>query len=147
MTRSTANKITLLECGLAPVLAKVLDQWVPATGMATLELSIEAVSNLSTERECVQALWDAGVVRILQQLAEKLGAVPYDPAQSRAYAGIADHARQLVEVLLERHVAICMGQHRRLGADSAIMLLDDALVYKILQFAFGTTNGGEIDEL
>ena len=30
---------------------------------------------------------------------------------------------------------------------SSLMALDDAIVYKILQFAFGTTNGGEIVEL
>ena len=30
---------------------------------------------------------------------------------------------------------------------SSIMALDDAIVYKILQFAFGTTTGGEIVEL
>lgn len=125
MTRNTANKITLLECGLAPVLAKVLDQWVPETGMATLELSMEAVSNLSTERECVQVLWDAGVVRVLQHLADKLDSIPCaysssKQSQSRAYAAIGDETRRLVEVLLERHVAVCMGQHRRLGADRCV---------------------------
>lgn len=149
MTHNTANKLTLLECGLAPVLAQVLDQWVPATGMATLELSIESVSNLSTEVEAVQVLWDAGVVRVLQHLADKLEEhSPCSPTTPNTENSrrtdmlrLANEARRLVEVLLQRHVAVCMGQHRRLGGDSPMMMLDDAVVYKILQFAFGTTNG------
>lgn len=131
MTHNIANKLTLLECGLAPVLAKVLDQWVPATGMATLELSIESVSNLSTENEAVQVLWDAGVVRVLQHLAEKLedhlaldasssssSPTPHtDISRNKDMFRLASEARRLVEVLLQRHVAVCMGQHRRLGGD------------------------------
>jgi len=124
MTRSAPNKITLLECGLAPVLARVIDDWMPDTGLATLELSIEAVSNLSTEQECVQVLWDAGLVRVLQQLADKLETSSDPLTKTCAHADIAMEARRLVEALLERHVAICMGQHRRLGADRCGVLFE-----------------------
>jgi len=126
MTHITANKITLLECGLAPVLTKVLDQWVPETGLPTLELSMESVRNLSREQECIQVLWEAGIVSVLQRLADKLDKQSYskishshthtDQEHAATVMVLADEARRLVEVLLERHVALCMGQHRRLGA-------------------------------
>jgi len=153
MTHNTANKITLLECGLAPVLTRVLDQWVPETGLPTLELSLESVGNLSTEQECVQVLWDAGLVRVLQRLTDRLenqtdtntSHAPSHAHTDQDYDArvlvLASQARQLVEGLLERHVALCMGQHRRLGGESSIMVLDDEIVYTILQFAFGTTTG------
>ncbi len=117
MTRNTANKIALLECGLAPVLAQVLKTWVPETGMATLEFAIESVSNVSTEAEAVQALWDAGVVRVLQHLVDKLQALKEtDEKRAEEISVLANQVRRLVELLLERHVALCMGQHRRLGS-------------------------------
>jgi len=117
MTRNTANKRALLECGLAPVLSKVLDTWAPETGIATLELAIESVGNLSAEVDAVQALWDAGVVRVLQHLVERLHALSAtDLKCSDQIAFLTGEAKRLVELLLERHVAMCMGQHRRLGS-------------------------------
>jgi hypothetical protein len=123
MTRNTANKIALLECGLAPVLSQVLQTWVPETGMATLEFAIESVSNVSTEAEAVQALWDAGVVRVLQHLVDKLHALPAtDEKRAEDIYVLANQVRRLVELLLERHVALCMGQHRRLGSHRCLCL-------------------------
>ena len=143
MTHHPANKIMLLDSGLAPVLARVLALWGPETGMATLELSIESVTNLATDDASVQILWDAGVVRVLQHLMDKLDDLPAtgDAGTDASRRSLAQEVRALVELLLQRHVAVCMGQHRRLGCKSPINLLDDALVCKILQFAFGTANG------
>merc|ERR1712216_86922 len=143
MTHHPANKIMLLDSGLAPVLARVLALWGPETGMATLELSIESVTNLATEDASVQILWDAGVVRVLQHLMDKLDDLPAtgDAGTDASRRSLAHEVRALVELLLQRHIAVCMGQHRRLGCKSPINLLDDALVCKILQFAFGAANG------
>mmetsp|Transcript_39631 Transcript_39631/g.93863 ORF Transcript_39631/g.93863 Transcript_39631/m.93863 type:complete len:392 (-) Transcript_39631:78-1253(-) len=134
MTLNPENNVALLECGIAPMLAKLIDGWVLETGDATLELSVESIRHLSTQHHCVQPLWDAGIVRALQMVIEG----------ARGESEIArKEAAALVEVLMERHVAVCMGQNRRLGGDSSLMLLDDAVVYKILQFSFGTPSGSQ----
>ena len=75
------------------------------------------MSNVSTEAEAVQALWDAGVVRVLQHLVDKLQALKEtDEKRAEEISVLANQVRRLVELLLERHVALCMGQHRRLGS-------------------------------
>eukprot|EP00286_Rhodomonas_abbreviata_P000483 CAMPEP_0181291150 /NCGR_PEP_ID=MMETSP1101-20121128/1809_1 /TAXON_ID=46948 /ORGANISM="Rhodomonas abbreviata, Strain Caron Lab Isolate" /LENGTH=391 /DNA_ID=CAMNT_0023395513 /DNA_START=191 /DNA_END=1366 /DNA_ORIENTATION=- len=132
MTLNSENSLALLDCGIAPMLAKLIDGWVLDTGIPTLELSIESISHLSTQHTCIQPLWDAGVVRVLKNVSEG--------RRGESETAILE-ATRLVEVLMERHCAVCMGQHRRVGAESSLMLLDDAVVFTILQFSFGTPEG------
>mmetsp|Transcript_29855 Transcript_29855/g.46805 ORF Transcript_29855/g.46805 Transcript_29855/m.46805 type:complete len:403 (-) Transcript_29855:322-1530(-) len=132
MTQNSANKRSLLECGLAPILTKLIDGWVMETGMPTLELAIESIANLCSDPDCIQPLWDAGIVRVLMSL---------EGGKRGESATVCSQAAGLVELLMERHIAVCLGQHRRLGANSQLMLLDDAVVFTILQFAFGPVSG------
>jgi len=127
MTRTAENKAALMQCGLAPVLARLVEGWTPATGEATLRLTIESLENLTEDAEEVaQALWEAGVERAMRAVARGGGAFPAD-CTARAW--------RVAERLMARPLAVKMGQHRRLGRESPLMLLDEALVHVVLNMA------------
>ena len=44
-------------------------------------------------------------------------------------------AEKLVKMLLMQPVAVCMGQHTRLGKSSQLMKLDDAVLQMIVVYA------------
>mmetsp|Transcript_46791 Transcript_46791/g.146711 ORF Transcript_46791/g.146711 Transcript_46791/m.146711 type:complete len:398 (-) Transcript_46791:23-1216(-) len=135
MTTNKKNVALLMKYGLADVIASLGNTWDQKTGTNTLELAMDCISNITLVNACIQGLWDAGIVRALQNIS----------AGSRGESMVAIRdADRLIDFLLQRHIAVCMGQHRRMGADSLLLLLDDAVLFKILLFAFGSPEGSHV---
>ena len=52
-------------------------------------------------------------------------------------------AEKLVKTLLMQPVAVCMGQHARLGQSSQLMKLDHAVLQMIVVYAFYSSENGD----
>eukprot|EP00960_Hanusia_phi_P050120 760006-Hanusia_phi.AAC.5 len=102
MTTNKKNVVLLIKYGLAGVIAGLGNMWDQKSGTNTLELAMDCITHISQVNSCIQSLWDAGIVRALQNISAG--------SRGESVVAICD-AERLVNLLLQRHVAVCMGQH------------------------------------
>mmetsp|Transcript_21576 Transcript_21576/g.71468 ORF Transcript_21576/g.71468 Transcript_21576/m.71468 type:complete len:425 (-) Transcript_21576:19-1293(-) len=122
------NQARLVELGMIEKLARVLREWQPGhLSDSVMERVLLIILSINDQPEFQHRIRLSGLIAGLQQI--QLG-LRNEPPQCRALA------EQLLSSLLECHVAVCMGQHARLGADSPLMLLDDFVSSLILDMAF-----------
>jgi len=132
MALAARNREALVEAGLLELLARVVGAWreLPHKGGAALVLAVEAAGLLSGRCDWQQRLRQADAIPLLRALSDHAAAHP-EAAEAAGPAG------ELVRLLEEGHVAVCMAQHGRLGAGSGLGLLDESLTQMVLAFTIG----------
>jgi len=130
------HRQSLMDFGLANLLGCSLDRWV--SGMRadadelTLPLVLKIVEQLAQDWQHHDCIRQAGIVRCLREVAK--GVRGEAPQCQLA-------ARQLLEYLLQAPLAVCMGQHSRLGSASPFFRLDEYVIAMITEMSFEGTPG------
>jgi hypothetical protein len=128
------NAEVMLECGLAHTLARLLAAWEAEAGLEPLRLGLCALDRLSVAQAGFGQLWAAGLVEALHTVAGR--ARRMEGAEAEEARGLAGEAESVASRLQARHLAVCMGQQRRLGRGSSLMLLDESLLHMVLTMAY-----------
>eukprot|EP00960_Hanusia_phi_P060460 764510-Hanusia_phi.AAC.3 len=117
----------IVECGMVESLARCIkDRARFEASDATLELALMVTKSLLEHVEHHPLLRQAGMIRMMRQIKT-------DICVSEECKQIAS---EIMEKLLEGHLAVWTGQHARLGAQSPLHLLDEFITGIILDYAF-----------
>lgn len=126
------NRQRLVACGAVQLLARSIDRWSANIRSDADELTLPLVltisSQLAEDWENHEQMRQAGFVRGLREVAKGMrGEAP----------GCVSSAEVLLEKLLLAPLAVCMGQHARVGADSLFFRLDEYVTALIMDLSFG----------
>ena len=124
------NRSRLVECGLLELLARCMNDWQDEAHHAdeTLQLCLELAAHLKGPWEWQQRMREGGVVRALQKVRDRSRGESQECGR---------RAEELLDDLLQGHLAVWMSQHQRLGAQSSLHCLDEYVTGIILDHAFG----------
>ncbi|KAJ1477157.1 hypothetical protein T484DRAFT_3043734 [Baffinella frigidus] len=124
------NREQLVECGLLELLARFINDWKRVGHHAdeTLLLAIELTSHLKGAWAWQQRMREGGVVTALKKVRDR---------RRRESVECSMRAEELLDELLQGHLAVWMGQHPRLGSHSSLHCLDEYATGIILDYAFG----------
>jgi hypothetical protein len=128
------HRQSLIDFGLIHLLACSIDRWVSGVRAdadeLTLPLVLKIVEHLAQEWQYHNALRQAGIVRGLREVAKGAGGEAPESLSS---------ARVLLEHLLQAPLAVCMGQHTRLGSNSTFFRVDEYVMALIIDMSFEVT--------
>ncbi|KAJ1476910.1 hypothetical protein T484DRAFT_1964596 [Baffinella frigidus] len=112
------NREQLVGCGLLPLLARLIDDWDPDGHNAneTLLLLVTLTSHFTGALPWQERMRAGGVVGALEKVRGR------SRGESVECSKKAEH---LLDVLMQGQLAVCMGLHSRLGAESSLQCLDD----------------------
>ena len=124
------NRSRLVECGLLELLARCMNDWQDEAHHAdeTLQLCLELAAHLKGPWEWQQRMREGGVVRALQKVRDRSRGESQECGR---------RAEELLDDLLQGHMAVWASQHQRLGAGSPLHSLDFGVLDIISQAAFG----------
>ena len=124
------NREQLVDCGLLSLLARVINDWKRVGHHAdeTLALAIELASHLKGAWEWQQRMREGGVVSALKKVRDR---------RRRETVECSKRAEELLDELMQGHLAVLMSQHPRLGTNSSLHCLDEYATGIILDYAFG----------
>jgi hypothetical protein len=131
LSQEPGNRPHLMDSGIVGLLARSLDRWSAGARANADELTLPLVLSIS-EQLCQN--WDnhvrirqSGLVRGLREVA-------------RGFRGEAAECVQMAQMLLQRlllaPIAVCMGQHSRLGINSPFFRLDEYITALIIDLSF-----------
>jgi hypothetical protein len=134
------NREQLVECGLVELLARFISDWKRGghNADATLLLAIELSRRLSDGWECQRLMREGGVVSALEKVRDR---------GRRESVECSQRAEELLDELMQGHLAVLMSQHPRLGTKSSLHCLDEYATGIILDYAFGQTLSSETDSI
>ncbi|KAJ1476908.1 hypothetical protein T484DRAFT_1964589 [Baffinella frigidus] len=130
LAAEATHREQLVECGLLPLLARLIDDWKPDGHNAneTLLLLVTLTSHFTGALPWQERMRAGGVVGALERVR----------GRSRGESiQCSKKAKQLLDVLMQGRLAVCMGLHSRLGGESSLYCLDDNPVGIICGYAFG----------
>jgi hypothetical protein len=131
LAKHRENRERLIECGLVQLLACSIERW--ALGIRcnanelTLPLVLKISEQLAVDWESHELMRKSGFVRGLRELALGTGGEPPECVTS---------AKALLQRLLLAPLAVCMGQHQRVGANSLFFRLDEYVTALIIDLSF-----------
>mmetsp|Transcript_44781 Transcript_44781/g.112310 ORF Transcript_44781/g.112310 Transcript_44781/m.112310 type:complete len:428 (+) Transcript_44781:62-1345(+) len=126
---SEDNADIIAKAKAVPKLVRVLNEWTDGRLAArSLMIALDIISALTSLQEHQQELRASGAVKALRLVASRARGEPKD---------CAELAEVVLEKMLQRHLALSMGQHARLGRDSHISMLDDYVLGVIMEYSLG----------
>ena len=131
LANSSQNTTVLMQCGLAEQLVGLIREWkdVGHQSEKTLELAMQISENLCDTQQSQRCMREAGMMPVLEEVL--LGKCGGDKMTVMVQAG------RILKKLTSGHVALYMGHHERLGQHSPLLQLDELVMGKIAQMAFG----------
>jgi hypothetical protein len=131
LAEQASNRPLLIACGLVELLARSVERWVEGLRSdaddLTLPLVLKISDLLAQDLGAHERMRAAGMLHGLREVA-------------RGVRGETVQCMWRAEVLLERlllaPLAVCMGQHSRVGAASPFFKLDEYVTAQIIEFAF-----------
>jgi len=130
------NRSQLIDCGLVELLARSIDR---VSGVRSSEaddlilpLVLKICEHFAEDWGNHERLRQAGFVHVLRELASGV--------RGEAPACIQS-ANTLLERLLKAPLAVCMGQHSRVGVNSPFFRLDEYVVAMIIDLGFERREG------
>uniref|UniRef100_A0A7S1HIT5 Uncharacterized protein n=1 Tax=Hemiselmis andersenii TaxID=464988 RepID=A0A7S1HIT5_HEMAN len=126
---SEENADMLAKAKAIPKVVRVLKEWKDGRLAArSLTLALDIIMALTSMPDHQQELRAVGAVKTLRLVASRARGEPRE---------CAELAERVLERLLERHLALSMGQHERLGRDSYMSMVDDYVMGVIMEYALG----------
>ncbi len=118
----------LVACGLVGLMARYLSGWAAGPERADadageLALALTIIEQFASDWGSHERLRQAGMVGELRDMAKRMEG-----------SGLGARADALVQRLLLAPLAVCMGQHPRLGSASPILRFDEYVMIQILGF-------------
>ena len=112
----------LIACGLPQLLVRFVSSWASGTEQVDeLALALTILDQITNDWGSHGRLWQVGLVGELQELAKRMEG-----------SCLGARVDALVRRLELAPLAVCMGQHRRLGGESPIGLLDEYVLTLIM---------------
>lgn len=131
LAEEASNRPQLIDSGLVELLVRSVDRWSAGirtdADELTLPLVLKIGEQLARDWAAHESLRQAGILRGLREIARGLRGEAWECVSC---------AQKLLERLMLAPIAVCMGQHPRLGVASPFFLLDEYVSNLIVEMSF-----------